>query len=250
MRTRWTIVTGIVAATSLPLGLGCVATGVSNGTPSSTTEQSPPARELETFRIAVYGMTCDDCAEVATRRVRELSGVVHAVVDYDSKRAVVRAEPGRITFAEIQSALRALGFEGLPPNQRPIAPLPDDKRAALDIRTVSHGERIDVRAALAPGKITIFDYYADWCGPCRLLTPKLERLLLKYDEIALRKVDITKWESPAAKQASAEFELPGLPFTRVFDARGNLLGQVQGNFIERIEVIIRSHASPRKEARR
>lgn len=119
-------------------------------------------------------MTCDRCAEIATRKVRELSGVVHVDVDYDSKQAVVRGEPGRITFADIQSALQTLGFEGLPPDQRPIIPLADDKREALDIRTISLGERID--------------------------------------------------------------------------ERGRLLGQVQGNFIERIEAIIRSHAIPSGEA--
>ena len=62
------------------------------------------------------------------------------------------------------------------------------------------------------------------------------------------KVGIAKWESPAARQVSAEFELPGLPFTRIFDEQGKLLGQVQDNFIERIQAIIRSHASPRREA--
>jgi len=112
------------------------------------------------------------------------------------------------------------------------------------IKTISHGEAIQIKEHLVQGKITIFDYYADWCVPCRVLTPKLERLLLRYEGVILRKVDIVNWESAAAKQASRDFRLPGLPFTRIIDDKGNLLGQIQGNFIEKIEAIIREHAKP------
>ena len=111
----------------------------------------------------------------------------------------------------------------------------------------SQGKRFDLREHLASGKHTVFDYFADWCGPCHLLTPKLERLVLEYQNVALRKVDIGTWESAAADQAFAEFELPGLPFTRVFDERGKLLGQVHGNFIEQIEAIVQANAKSRED---
>ena len=131
--------------------------------------------------------------------------------------------------------------------ERPVAPLSDAEKKTLDIQTLSQGNRFDVGEHLAPGKVTVFDYYADWCGPCHLLTPKLERLVLKYENVALRKVDIGTWESAAADQASSEFELPGLPFTRVFDNGGKLLGQVNGNFIEQIEAIVQANTRFKKD---
>ena len=169
MKRTIAVISGLAFASA-----GCQTTNRTQRAPSRTSNPDTVTHQLETFRLAVYGMTCDGCAEIATRKVRELSGVVHVDVDYDSKQAVVRGEPGRITLADIQSALQTLGFEGVPPDQRPIIPLADDKREALDTRPISHGERID--------------------------------------------------------------------------ERGRLLGQVQGNFIERIEAIIRSHASPSGEA--
>ena len=82
-----------------------------------------------------------------------------------------------------------------------------------------------------------------------LLTPKLERLLLMYENVSLRKVDLADWESVAARQALSEFQRPGLPFTRVFDDRDILPGQVQGNFIEQVESIIRSNATTKRRER-
>ncbi len=238
------LVSGIALALLVP---GCRAPNAAHGKTSLFPGDETAAAGLQTLRLTVYGMTCDGCAGQAARKVRGIRGVVEANVDFESKQAVVRVEPGRITLADIQSALKTLGFEGLPPDQRPLAPLSEEQKRTLDIRTISRGERIDARAHLAPGKITVFDYYADWCGPCHLLTPKLERLVLKYENVALRKVDLADWESAAARQASSEFQLPGLPFTRVFDDRGNLFGQVQGNFIGQIESIIRSNANPKRQ---
>ena len=232
---------GVVAGLALALFV--------SGCTSPPSVRTTTAHELATFRFAVYGMTCDACAKKAAREMQKLSGVVTANVDFDSKQAKVEAKRATTTFPDIQSALKTLGFEAMGIGERPVAPLSDVERKTLDIRTLSQGKRFDLREQLAPGKVTVFDYYADWCGPCHLLTPKLERLLLKYENVALRKIDLGDWESAAAEQAYSAFQLPGLPFTRVFDDRGNLLGQVHGNFIERIEPIIRSHASPRRRRR-
>lgn len=240
MSRRFEVIAGLAFATLVP---GCTSTG------SARTKTATPAHEFETFRFVVYGMTCDACARNAAREMQKLLGVVTANVDFDSKQAKVQAKRATTTFPDIQSALKTLGFEAMTVGERPVAPLADAQRKTLDIQTVSHGERINIREHLARGKFTVFDYYADWCGPCHLLTPKLERLVLKYENVALRKVDLADWESAAARQASSEFQLPGLPFTRVFDDRGNLLGQVQGNFIEQVESIIRSNTNPKRRGR-
>ena len=237
MSRTFGIISGLAFATLVP---GCTSTG------NARTKTAAPAHELETFRFVLYGMTCDACAKNATQKVQELPGVANAGVDFDSKQGMVQAARGTTAFAEIQSALKTLGFEAMRAGERPVAPLSDAEKKTLDIQTLSQGKRFALREHLAPGKVTVFDYYADWCGPCHLLTPKLERLVLKYENVALRKVDIGTWESAAADQASSEFELPGLPVTRVFDNRGKLLGQVHGNFIEQVEAIVQANAKPKE----
>ena len=239
---RLILVLGVLA---VPVGMaGCRSSNASGGRASIPVKRTAAPAAGEPLHFAVYGMSCESCAKTATAKLNDVPGVVEANVTFASKQAVVQAERGQVDLAAIQSALKTLGFEALPPGQKPPGPLPEETRKLLDIRVISHGARINVREHLSPGKITIFDYYADWCGPCHLLTPKLERLVVRFENTALRQVDIVNWQSAAAKQATAEFRLSGLPFTRVFDDRGILLGQVSGNDIDRIEAIVRSHAHP------
>lgn len=39
-------------------------------------------------------------------------------------------------------------------------------------------------------KLSIIDFYADWCIPCQMLTPVLQELDKKYGEIEVYKVNI------------------------------------------------------------
>ncbi len=39
----------------------------------------------------------------------------------------------------------------------------------------------------------IIDFYADWCGPCKMVTPVLEKISVDYDgQLAIYKVDTDK----------------------------------------------------------
>lgn len=208
-----------------------------------------PAKESDqattTLEFSVLGMTCGACANTATGALKKVPGVLQASVDFDSTLGRVQTD-GSVTRDDIREGLGLLGFEALFTGETALAPLPDEVVADLDIQTISHGESIRIKEHLAPAKVTIFDYYADWCGPCHLLSPKLERLVLRYENVALRKVDLVDWKSKVARQATREFKLPGLPFTQVYDHRGKLLGQVHGNDIGKIENLIVPHAQLRR----
>ncbi len=185
-----------------------------------------------TLEFSVAGMSCDGCAQNATKVLKKIRGVQTVTIDFASQHAVVTGR--EITREQIEEALGTFGFEARFSGDTIVQSLSEEEKAGLDIATASHGEAFELADHLTAGKITIFDYYADWCGPCHLLTPKLERLLLKYDGLALRTVDISSWESEAAKQAN----LPGLPFVRIYGPQGKLLGSVQGNQIQKVEEVI------------
>ncbi len=190
---------------------------------------------IEQFLVA--GMDCTDCAKHAMEVLKNIPEVYRAEVVFNSKQATIEASR-RISKNEVRQALGTLGLEARFSGDLVIHPLSEEEKVGLDIKTASRGEDIQLQDHLAPGKTTIFDYYADWCGPCQLLSPKLERLLLKYKHLALRKVDIRNWETKAAKQATKAFGLPGLPYVRIYGPKGKVLGVVHGNHIEKIEEII------------
>jgi thioredoxin 1 len=45
-------------------------------------------------------------------------------------------------------------------------------------------------SVLKNDKPVILDFYADWCGPCRMLGPVLEKIAKENDDVAVAKVNV------------------------------------------------------------
>jgi copper chaperone CopZ len=183
-------------------------------------------------------MTCQSCVNTAIRILKQIDGVDSVSVDLNSKQAIVIAY-SKMTEKDLKTALDTkTNFEALFAGETLPQPLTEKEKEGLDIKTIKGGNKIKFINHLAQGKITIFDFYADWCSPCKVFSPKVERLLLEQNMLALRKVDVVDWKSNLAKQLTKKYKLPFLPFTLIFDDKGNLLGKVEGNNIEKVKKII------------
>lgn len=51
---------------------------------------------------------------------------------------------------------------------------------------------------LIEGELTLVDFFAEWCGPCKMLAPNLEELSKEYNII---KVNVDEFESIARRYA-------------------------------------------------
>ncbi len=56
-------------------------------------------------------------------------------------------------------------------------------------------------------KPAIVDFYADWCGPCRMVAPVLEQLSDEYEG----KIDIYKVDTEAEQELAAAFGIQSIP---------------------------------------
>lgn len=56
-------------------------------------------------------------------------------------------------------------------------------------------------------KPCIIDFYADWCGPCKMLGPILDELSVDYEG----KVDIYKIDTEQERELSAAFGIRSIP---------------------------------------
>jgi thioredoxin 1 len=53
----------------------------------------------------------------------------------------------------------------------------------------------------------IIDFYADWCGPCKMVAPVLEELSVEY----AGKVDIYKVDTEAEQELAGIFGIQSIP---------------------------------------
>lgn len=58
------------------------------------------------------------------------------------------------------------------------------------------------------GKVpAIIDFYADWCGPCKMIAPILEELSEEYEG----KINIYKVDTEAEQELAAAFAIRSIP---------------------------------------
>lgn len=91
----------------------------------------------------------------------------------------------------------------------------------------------------------IIDFYADWCGPCRRLAPKLKKVAEKYgDKIQIYKVNVD--ENP---QLAGLFGVQSIPMVLFVPITGAPY-QTQGDLpMEYIEEMIAKIQAPETEAK-
>src|SRR5438552_2611853 len=99
------------------------------------------------------------------------------------------------------------------------------------VEVISHGAQVDIAQHLALGNVTVVDFYADWCGPCRQLLPSLEQMARTDPEIALRKIDIVNWNTAVVKQ----YNIHSIPQVNVYNRGGRLVGTVVGADVDKVK---------------
>ncbi|ELZ91611.1 thioredoxin [Haloferax mucosum ATCC BAA-1512] len=69
--------------------------------------------------------------------------------------------------------------------------------------------------------VVLADFYADWCGPCKMLEPTVEKLAANT-EAAVAKVDVDR-----NQELAAQYQVRGVP-TMVLFADGEAVEQIVG----------------------
>jgi copper chaperone CopZ len=189
----------------------------------------------DTLTFHVVGIDCPACAPPIVKALNSVQGVTRANVDTKRKTATVDV-PAGFDREKLRAAISNAGFEAVFAGEKPrdIEPLPPAVVKSLDIRSYTDGRRVDIAKVVATGKVTIVDFYADWCGPCHVLEARLQHLMNgEKKNLAVRRVNIGTWDNDAAKQAT-ELHAEALPYIRVYDARGTFVTSVTGGMWDEV----------------
>ncbi|GAN10953.1 cytosolic thioredoxin Trx1 [Mucor ambiguus] len=86
---------------------------------------------------------------------------------------------------------------------------------------------------IAQDKLVIVDFHATWCGPCKLIAPKLEKFSQEYADAVFAKVDVDE-----VADVAAEYQVRAMP-TIMYFRKGEKLGEVVGANPANIEAKIK-----------
>lgn len=168
---------------------------------------------------SIQGADCASCAEKIKKELKGVKGVDKIEFDRQKVELTVRLDDG-IADAAILDAITRAGLKGtvgagqgayLPQAEYPAGA--DVKHLTDDGSAVGPFEKHRVA-----GKYTVFDVYADWCGPCREVDEQLREIAGRRPDVAIRKLDVVDFESALAKELGSGFE--ALPFVVVYTPSG------------------------------
>ena len=106
----------------------------------------------------------------------------------------------------------------------PMEPFARNQRGrhlVSDIQTV--GEQDFNEVVLASDTPVVVDFWAEWCGPCRLVTPELEKISDEYKD----KLRIVKLNIDDAPAIAARYGIMSIPTIALF-VDGGVKSQVVG----------------------
>jgi thioredoxin 1 len=82
-------------------------------------------------------------------------------------------------------------------------------------------ENFEAEVVSAPGKVLV-DFWAEWCGPCRMIGPVLEEMEGDYANVKFVKINVD--EAPAVAQQFSVMNIPTILAFEGGEVRQRIVG--------------------------
>lgn len=188
--------------------------------------------------FSVQGADCAECAEKIRGELKKTKGVGKVEFDKQKVELTVKLEDG-VADGAVVAAVERAGFKAMVgPGQGAYLPHPEYPAGADVLWLSRDGSAVGPLPKLrAASKYTVFDVYADWCGPCRTVDERLRDIVGKRPDVAVRKLNVVDFESPLGKELGSRLE--ALPYLIVFTPSGKRI-DIAGADMEKLDKALAS----------
>ena len=176
--------------------------------------------------LSMPELSCASCGAKVQRAVEALPGVKQAAFAKAKVEVGVAYDPAVTTPERILQASNQVGEKVVMGAGKGGYQASVEHSEESDTQIISRGEEVTLSEHLVPGKVTVVDFYADWCGPCRRVAVVMNTVMGARNDVALRKIDIVEWDTPVAKQHMSE--VSQLPYTIIFNKTGEEVRRIVG----------------------
>ncbi|XP_054275999.1 thioredoxin-2 isoform X1 [Macrosteles quadrilineatus] len=87
---------------------------------------------------------------------------------------------------------------------------------------ITDEEDLKTKLKEAGDNLVVIDFFATWCGPCKMISPKIEEMAAEMQDVVFLKVDVDECESIAG-----EYNVSSMP-TFVFIKKGERVDSFAG----------------------
>ncbi len=171
--------------------------------------------------FSLQGLDGGDRGDQIARAFTRVEGVRRAEFDLYRCELTLTLTPGLTDQRVVQMvAETGNGWRAIPgPGQgRYLPPLSYPAGADVVVLTTNGSTVGPLEKLRVPNRTTVFDVYADWCIACRPMDARLRELARTRRGIAIRKLNLARWDSPLAKELAPR--LTALPHLIVFTPDG------------------------------
>jgi thiol-disulfide isomerase/thioredoxin len=193
----------------------------------------PSLRQPSDVVLSVQDMTCQTCGGTVSDVLMRTPGVANTSFDKQKVEVAVHFDAAVTLPGDLVKRISHAGFHAqVGPGHGSYAP-PEAFGTDSDVSFINRdGADVDIEAHRVAGKVTVVDFGAKWCGPCREVDKTMAALLLTAPDVAVRKVDVADWNTPVAKHYLAD--VTGLPYVVVFDKKGKRVDTIAGLDLPRL----------------